>query len=96
MGSDAARGKPRAADWPLLASEKAFAMQEAWLGAAGAVVALQQRAFAAALASAWTPWPTASSLGWWQQRQAEAEGIARAAVAPLSARVRRNARRPGR
>ena len=96
MGGEALRGRSRASAWPLLASEKAFATQEAWLGAAGAIVALQQRAFAAALSAAWSPWPGGNALAWWQRRQAEAEDIAHATLAPVSRRVKRNARRPGR
>jgi hypothetical protein len=96
MGNDAARGRARAADWPLLASEKVFAAQQAWAEAAGAMFQLQQQALASSLAALGSPWPNVSGLAWWQRRQADVEHVAAAAAAPVARRVKRNARRPGR
>lgn len=80
-----------AAEFQRMASEKVFAWHESWLGAAGALFALQQRAIAAALRV--SPWNGLGALSWWQQRWIDAGEVGAAALAPVARRVAANATR---
>ena len=78
-------------EWQRMTSEKVFAAQEAWLAAAGAVISLQQQAFAAAMRE--LPWGSHPALSWWQQRWIDAGQVGGAALAPVARRVADNAKR---
>jgi hypothetical protein len=80
-----------AAEWQRMASEKFFALQESWLGAARAMYSLQQQAFGSAMRGA--PWNGFGALAWWHQRWVDAGDVGAAALAPVAKRVAANASR---